>query len=136
MFDFLTSTVGSGIDYMSSLLTSIYGGTVDTVSSALSGLYDVTTSAFSSVYGLLQSAGYKLLENIISLLPNGGTLPQPVHDAAIGLGSYLSTLSFVFPVYDLILIISVIVSLRLAYFALSIFRSIVSLVRGVQMPTL
>jgi len=85
----------------------------DTVGAALGLTGSIVSELASSALWVLKTPFFYLLEQIIQLLPEGGAFPQVVHDSASYLGNSLSLVSFVLPVYDLLLIASIVFSIQI-----------------------
>jgi len=106
----------------------VLGGVdVELNSSLLTGALGALTG---SAVGMLGDTFWSLLASTLGLLPNGGTFPQTVHDAANGLGALLRNIDFIFPVYDLILILVLAVTIKFVLFALRLITWAIGLIRG------
>jgi len=72
-----------------------------------------------------------MLLSLIGLLPNGGALPQGVHDAAIYFGNSLGKVDFILPVDVMVSCLMVAVSLKLILYGFHLTMWVVNLIRGV-----
>jgi len=112
LWDYITSVSGSAFsDVMSSAL-GISGGLVSDLA--------------SSALWLIKTPSFFLFQQVVSLLPEGGRLPAVVHDSAIYLGSSLGLVSFLLPVYDLLLILTLIFSIKITLWIFNKIQGIVS----------
>jgi len=68
---------------------------------------------------------------LVSSLPDGGQLPQGVHDGAIYFGNALSKLNFIMPVDILISCLVIILTLKITLFGFHIFMWVINWFRGV-----
>lgn len=98
-----------------------------TVTTDLLNLLNTTGASAVSAVG---DVFFSLIASTINLMPDGGAFPAPVHEAASGLGLFLYNTSYLFPVYDLMLIIVLIATLRFVLFLLRIVLWGYSVIRG------
>jgi len=124
MWDWLTSLP----EALQGAFFGVLGGVdVELNSQLLSGALGAVTG---SAFGMLGDTFWSLLTSVLGLLPNGGTFPQTVHDAANGLGALFRNIDFIFPVYDLMLILILAVTIKFVLFALRLITWAIGLIRG------
>jgi len=70
----------------------------------------------------------------VQKLPDGGHLPDGVHEAAIYFGNTLGKVNFILPVDVLVSCLVIILSLKITMFGFHILMWIYSLLRGFSMP--
>lgn len=70
----------------------------------------------------------------VQKLPDGGRLPDGVHEAAIYFGNTLGKVNFILPVDVLVSCLVIILSLKITMFGFHILMWIYSLLRGFSMP--
>lgn len=70
----------------------------------------------------------------VQKLPDGGRLPDGVHEAAIYFGNTLGKVNFILPVDVLVSCLVIILSLKITMFGFHILMWIYSLIRGFAIP--
>lgn len=100
------------------------------------GFADVPTATWNTFFGslaaipdLFSSVAFYTWSSILLVFPDGGTFPQPVHDAAIYFGDALSKTEFMFPVDDFITVLLLSISVQ---FALSVYFFGMYLIRFIR----
>jgi len=72
------------------------------------------------------------LTQIINILPDGGGLPQGVHDGAIYFGNALSKLNFMLPVDTLVSCLVIIITLKITLYGFHIAIWVLNWFRGIS----
>lgn len=88
-------------------------------------------NATNSLGGWLGGAIANILTGVINLLPLGGTLPTNIHTAAISLGNDLASVNPFVPVDVLIYCLALVITVKMALWALHFVTATVYFVRGV-----
>jgi len=104
---------------MLNFITAIAGGFADIIGAIVNTIALAVNAAISG---------------IIQKLPDGGGLPQGVHDAAIYFGNALGKVSFFFPTDVLIYCLALILTLKITLYGFHFLLWIVNLIRGVSTP--
>jgi len=86
----------------------------------------------SDIVGGFTSGFAHVIAGIFSFLPQGGTLPQVFHDAALYFGNMLATVNWILPVDALIYCLTFILWVKIVLWAFHIVRFFYGLVRGVS----
>lgn len=96
---------------------------IQNISSGLSNIFSNDFTAGITVSNIFGS--------LISRMPDGGTLPDGVHEAAIYFGNTLAKVNFILPVDVLIACLAVILSLKITLFGFHVALWIANFIRGI-----
>jgi len=98
-------------------------------------------SSVAAIFGHDAVAGFSIGSTIneiitfaVQKLPDGGRLPDGVHEAAIYFGNDLGKVNFIVPVDVLVSCLVIIISLKITMYGFHVVMWIYSLVRGFAMP--
>jgi len=105
------------------------------IGALIGGIGSILGSAIVGVFGG-ESAVTTILGFVASGLPDGGGLPNGVHQAALFFGATLSKVNFILPVDVLMSCLVIIMSLKITLYAVHIGLTIVRFIRGIPSPAM
>lgn len=103
---------------------------IQTVSAGMGNIMSNTLLAG----GTVSSTIYEVFAFATQKLPDGGQLPDGVHQAAIYFGNTLAKVNFIVPVDVLVSCLVIILSLKITLFGFHIVMWILNFIRGIATP--
>jgi len=87
-------------------------------------------TSVTSIPDVFNSVASGVWQGIAFFLPDGGTFPDPVHDAAVYFGDALQQVAFILPVDDLITVIALAFSIKIALTVYFLGVGLAKFIRG------
>lgn len=84
--------------------------------------------------GAISSTIYEVFAFATQKLPDGGGLPDGVHEGAIYFGNTLAKVNFILPVDVLVSCLVIILSLKITLFGFHIIMWVLNFIRGIATP--
>lgn len=99
---------------------------IQSVSSNVAAIFGHDVVGVAGIF----STTNEILTFAVQKLPDGGRLPDGVHEAAIYFGNTLGKVNFILPVDVLVSCLVIIISLKITMFGFHVLMWIYSLIRG------
>jgi len=113
----------------SGVASAVYSGSAS-ITDIPQAVWNQLFTSVTTIPDIFSSVAFGVWSSIAYFLPDGGTFPVAVHDSAQYFGNALSQVAFVLPVQDLITVIALAFSIKIALIVYFLGVSLAKFIRG------